>query len=72
MVARAGGYHRDAFKGTRGVTHGDPLSPTIFNAVVDAVVRHWVTMALDKTENRGERGKEVGTNLPSSTRTTAW
>ena len=23
------------------MTHGDPLSPTIFNVVVDAVVRHW-------------------------------
>ena len=31
-----------AFKGTRGVTQGDPLSPTIFNVVVDAVVRNWL------------------------------
>ena len=58
MVARVGGYYRDAFKGAQGVTQGDPLSPTIFNVVVDAVVRHWVTMALDKAEKRGERGKE--------------
>ena len=43
MVARAGGYHGMAFQGERGVTQGDPLSPTIFNVVVDAVVRHWVT-----------------------------
>ena len=41
MVARAGGYYGEAFKGARGVTQGDPLSPTIFNVVVDAVVRHW-------------------------------
>ena len=26
--------------------------------VVDAVVRHWVTMALNKAEKRGERGEE--------------
>ena len=40
MVARAGGYYGEAFKGYRGVTQGDPLSPTIFNVVVYAVVRH--------------------------------
>ena len=27
MVARAGGYYGKAFKGERGVTQGDPLSP---------------------------------------------
>ena len=58
MVAREGGYYGDAFKGARGVTQGDPLSPTIFNVVVDAVVRHGVTMALDESEKRGEKGKE--------------
>ena len=42
MVARAGGYYGKAFRGERLVTQGDPLSPTIFNVVVDAVVRHWV------------------------------
>ena len=58
MVARAGGYYGEAFKGARGVTQGDPLSPTIFNVVVDAVVRHWVTMAMAEAEKRGEKGNE--------------
>ena len=58
MVAMAGGYYGEAFKGDLGVTQGDPLSPTIFNAVVDAVVRHWVTMALAESEKMGERGNE--------------
>ena len=58
MVARAGGYYGTGFKGERGVTQGDPLSPTIFNMVVDAVVRHWVTLAVKEAETRGERGKE--------------
>ena len=42
MVARAGGYYGEYFQGERGVTKGDPLSPTIFNVVAEAVVRHWV------------------------------
>ena len=42
VVVRAGGYYEKAFKGFRGVTQGDPLSSTIFNLVVDLVVRHWV------------------------------
>ena len=40
MVARSDRYYRADFKGDRGVTKGDPLSPTIFNMVVDALVRH--------------------------------
>ena len=35
MVARAGGYYRESFKGVRVVTQGDPLSATIFNVVVE-------------------------------------
>ena len=55
MMARAGGYYGAEFKGYRGVTHGDPLSSTIFNVVVGAVVRHWVTVILEGAEERGER-----------------
>ena len=40
------------------MTQGDPLSLTIFNVVVDAVVRHWVTLAVEEAEKRGERGRE--------------
>ena len=56
MVARAGGYYGKAFKGERGVTQGDPLSPTIFNVVVDAVVRHWVNGLVGEAEEKGETG----------------
>ena len=44
MEAKAGGHYGPAFQSYRGVTQGDPLSPTIFNVVVDAVIRHWVTV----------------------------
>ena len=47
MVARAIGYYGAAFKGDRLVTHGDPLYPTIFNVVVDEVVRHWVAVMVE-------------------------
>ena len=40
------------------MTQGDPLSPTIFNVVVDAVVRHWVTLVVEDAETLGERGRE--------------
>ena len=58
MVAREGGCYGADFKGSRGVTQGDPLSLTIFNAVVDAVVLHWVTVMVEGAEERDERGKE--------------
>ena len=57
MAARAGGYYGTAFKGARGVTQGNSLSPTVFNVVVDAVVNHWVTLTIDEAEKRGERAK---------------
>ena len=40
MVAHAGGYYVEPFREERGVIQGDPLSPTIFNVVVDTVVHH--------------------------------
>ena len=40
------------------MTQGDPLSPTIFNVVVDAVVCHLVTLAVEDTEKKWERGEE--------------
>ena len=57
MVARVGGYYGEAFKGAWGVTQGDPLSPTIFNVVVDAVVRHWVMLEMSEDEKPGGEGE---------------
>ena len=38
------------------VTQGDPLSPTIFNLVVDVVVQHWFMLAVEEAESRGGAG----------------
>ena len=46
-------YDQSGSKGGRVVTQGDPLSPIIFNVVVDAVVRHWLTIAVKEAERRG-------------------
>ena len=41
LCCRAAGYYGRLFKARRGVTQGGPLSPTIFNLMVDAIVREW-------------------------------
>jgi hypothetical protein len=40
-AVRQGGYHSGTFQVERGVTQSDIPSPTIFNIVVDAIVRYW-------------------------------
>ena len=58
MVARAGGYYGADFKGDQGVTHGDPLSPTILNFVVDVVVRNCVVVMVEGAEEWAKSGQE--------------
>ena len=56
MVAKVGGYFGRPFKGYQGVTQGNPLSPTISNVAVDAVICHWlmlVTPTEEGTEGLG-------------------
>ena len=38
LYCRAARYYGRVFKAKRGVTQGGPLSPTIFNLMVDAVI----------------------------------
>ena len=42
LVCRAAGYYGVPFRAERGVTQGGPLSPTVFNLMVDAIMREWV------------------------------
>ena len=48
MVDKAGSYYGTPFKVHRGITQGDPLYPTIFNMVVDAVIQHWVILMTEE------------------------
>ena len=43
MGSRAFGYFGLPFKGYHSMTQGDLLSPMLFNVVVYAIIRHWVT-----------------------------
>ena len=49
LVCKAGGYYnRESFRAGRGVTQGGPVSPRIFNILVDAVVRDWLWQLIDE------------------------
>ena len=51
MVARAVGYFGLLFNGYHEVKQGDPLSTTLFNVVVDAVILHRVTVVAPTKES---------------------
>ena len=38
MAAKAGGHYIHVFQSHRGITQGEPLSPKIFNVVVESVI----------------------------------
>ena len=39
--------------------YGDPLSPIIFNVVVDVVLQHWASLVEENAGGQGGRGWEV-------------
>ena len=63
MAEKAGGHYGPVFQIHYGVSQGDPLSPTIFNMVIDAVIRHWVTVVGGPQEGSGQEG--LGTSIQS-------
>ena len=59
MVAISEGYYGEPLYRERGVTKGDPLSPTIFNVVVGVVVYHWESLMTEGASREESRGKEA-------------
>ena len=59
MVAKAGGYFGIPFKGYQCVRKGDPMSPTIFNVVMDAVISYWVTVVTTTEAGTGGLGLTI-------------
>ena len=59
MVARTGGYYGTEFLGFWVVTQEDPLSHTIFNVVLDAVVWHRVAVMVERLVRQYGHGWEV-------------
>ena len=66
MVARAGGYYGASFRGGIGVTQGDPLSPRIFNVVVDAVDCDWESLVEER--KRRDSSSDEGDGAQTSGR----
>ena len=59
MVVRASRYYGLPFKGYRGVNQVYPLSPTLFNVVVDTVIHHWVAVVVATKEGMEVLGMSI-------------
>ena len=62
MMASSDGYFGPPFKGYRGVNQVNLISPTIFNVVVDIIIRYWVAVVApteDGTEVLGLSIKDL-------------
>jgi hypothetical protein len=64
VVARQQGYYSHPIASERGTTQGDIVSPTIFNIVVDAVVRAWYHSNTQAHSNL--HGEQTLWNIPEA------
>jgi hypothetical protein len=63
VVAKQGGHFSEPFQATRWVPQGDITSLNIFNIVVDAVIRYWLTLVLDDGSEYDGFGRTVREQL---------
>ena len=59
IVSKSGRYFGRLLKEYQGVTQGDPLSPTIFNVVLDAIICRWVTVVMPTEAGTGGLGLTI-------------
>ena len=59
VVSQSGRYYGYPFAGNRGVTNGYPLSPTIFNKLVDTVILHWDVVVAGKAADLERFGRSL-------------
>ena len=59
MMSRAGIYYSTPFKVHQGVAQGGTIYPTIFNMVVDVVIRNWVTLVVEEEAGPDGFGSEI-------------
>jgi hypothetical protein len=71
MACRAGGSFGKPFGAFRGVTQSGPLSSLMFNVCVDAVIREWLWMTMNKEAAHG-RFAEASREIVAFLLTMAW
>jgi hypothetical protein len=59
LVCRAMGRYGEPFQAERGVTQGGPVSPRLFNIMVDAIVREWFRQVFGDEVARDGVGEAV-------------
>ena len=59
LVCRAEGVFEDPFREKRGAVQSGPVSPTIFNVMVDAIIREWIRQTLGDDAMTTGIGEEI-------------
>ena len=50
VVTQQGGFHGTPFNSSIGTTQGDLSSLTLFNVVLESVIRHWMSLTIENPD----------------------